>query len=139
MSFNIIMYVNNIYSLLIFGGNLTNKVKTNNLIISCNLDYLINKHNGSHGLSRLISGYINEFQIELDFIIPNVICSLIEKFYGFTCIKKEMTNICARADHNGTILYIKNIPYLFIFGGYNGIKHLNDIHFIDLNCLKLKI
>ena len=111
-------------------------MRSNTLIISHNLQYLINEDNGLHGLSVFISGYINQLQNEFNFSIPEVISELIEQFHGLIYIKKEMKNICARADHNGTILYIKNIPYLFIFGGYNGRKHLNDIHLIDLNSLE---
>ena len=81
----------------------------------------------------LISGYIKRFQNECNIYIPRIIFKLIQHFCGLIYFKENNENICKRAGHNGTILYIKNEPYLFIFGGYDGDTHLKDAHLIPLN------
>ena len=129
------------YSLVMFGGNTARNVFTNNLIISYNLDNSINKHNVLHGESMLISGYINKLRKDFKLNIPNEIHRLINQFCGLIYTKKKLTKIHERCGHNGTIIYIKNIPYLFIFGGKSKdfkfyTTYLNDIHLIDLKTLK---
>ena len=128
------LMVSSNYIIYMFGGSgIYNNFSANNNLIKY-VNY--NMSFGSMKLDFVRRYIISRILInKKDINIPELV---IHSISNHLCFNNKMTtysinDISKRMHHNGCIIYINNICYMFIFGGYNGFRQINDSYLIKIS------
>ena len=65
-------------------------------------------------VANIINYYVRMYERKYNIIIPNIIHPIIQQFYGITYETHNINEMWDIKEHNGCILNINNISYIFI-------------------------
>ena len=78
-----------------------------------------------NSVSAFMEYYAKEIELRYKLFIPQHVTIVLQRFVGLLFYTKLIDS--KRAGHDSVIIYVKNKPYLFIFGGYDiALRSLND-------------